>query len=115
MGVASSDGEESDDEDEAEGTETMNTTLTEGTGEREGVTGGLHENSVGSLLLHVYTNPKPVDLDPAERSMVEQYEHRLAAKRQEMIELQRQRDELRKTHARLVLLQSQILTPKVLV
>ena len=34
VGVASSDGEESDDEDEAEGTETMNTTLTEGTGER---------------------------------------------------------------------------------
>ena len=55
-----------------------------------------------------------IDLDPAERSVVEQYEHRLATKRQEVIELQRQRDELRKTHARLVLLQSQILTPKVL-
>ena len=54
-----------------------------------------------------------IDLDPAERSVVEQYEHRLATKRQEVIELQRQRDELRKTHARLVLLQSQILTPKV--
>lgn len=111
--MASSDGEESDDEDEAEGTETMNTTLTEGTG-REGVTDGLHENS-GFLLLHVYTNPIPIDLDPAERSMVEQYEHQLAAKKQEVIELQQQRDELRKTHARLVLLQSQILTPKVLV
>ena len=73
----------------------------------------MKENSVDFLLLH--TNPKPVDLDPAERSMVEQYEHRLAAKRQEVIELQQQRDELRKTHARLVLLQSQILTPKVLV
>ena len=56
-----------------------------------------------------------IDLDPVERSIVEQYEHRLAAKRQEVIELQRQRDELRKTHARLVLLQSQILTPKVCV
>jgi hypothetical protein len=58
-----------------------------------------------------YTNS--IDLDPAERSVVEQYEHRLATKREEVIELQKQRDELRKTHARLVLLQSQILTPKV--
>ncbi len=56
---------------------------------------------------------KSLDLDPAERSVVEQYEHRLATKREEVMELQRQRDELRKTRARLALLQSQILTPKV--
>ena len=45
--------------------------------------------------------------------MVKQYESRLAAKKQEVIELQNQRDDLRRTHDRLMLLQSQLLVPGV--
>ena len=95
-----SDGEESDDEAEEEGDVTLNTTLTEGT-----ITNPLY------VLLYVFV--LMVDFDPAEQSVLEEYRERLEAKRREVAELQRQRDELRRTQERLAMFTSRMMDTQV--
>ena len=100
LGVASSDGEESDDEAEEEGNVTLNTTLTEGT-------------VTNPLCVVLYVFALMVDFDPAEQSVLEEYRERLEAKRREVAELQRQRDELRRTQERLAMFTSRMMDSQV--
>ena len=56
-----------------------------------------------------------IDFDPAEQSVLEEYQQRLEAKRQEVAELQRQRDELRRTQERLFMFKSRMMDSEVCV